>query len=104
MVFDWLKRKRLSEDGRRRLMVSLAKAEEAVVETHVRNALDVIAAVGDEMPLDRVLELYLDTLEPGEGRQEIIARRVLARLEGEEEPENSQQPLLTRQTRRTHLS
>jgi hypothetical protein len=80
-VWDWLKRRKLSEDARRRLLVSLAKAEEAVIETHVRSALDVIATVGEELPLDRVLELYLEALEPGDGRSEIIARRVLARLE-----------------------
>jgi hypothetical protein len=104
VVFDWLKRRRLSEEGRRRLLVSLAKAEEAVLETHVRNALEVIATVGDELPLDRVLELYLEAVEPGNGRAEIIARRVLARLEGEEESGSSEASLLTRQGRRTHLS
>ena len=54
-VFDWLKRRRLSEDTRRRLLVSLAKAEESVVDTHVRNVLDVVASIGGELPLDRVL-------------------------------------------------
>lgn len=81
-MLEWFKRRRLSDDARRRLLVALAKSEEAVIETHVRSALDVIATVGEELPLDRVLELYLDALEPGEGRSEIIARRVLARLEG----------------------
>ncbi|MGH7467708.1 MAG: hypothetical protein ACRENP_06930 [Longimicrobiales bacterium] len=104
MVFDWLKRRRLSEEGRRRLLVSLAKAEEAVLETHVRNALEVIATVGDELPLDRVLEVYLEALEPGNGRAEVIARRVLARLEGDEEPKGEESELLARQTRRTRLS
>jgi hypothetical protein len=86
-VFDWLKRRRLSEDTRRRLLVSLAKAEEAVVDTHVRNVLDVVAAVGGELPLDRVLELYVDAMDVGNGRSEIIARRVLSRLEGSEDDE-----------------
>ena len=104
MVFDWLKRRKLSEEGRRRLLVALAKAEEAVLEAHVRNALDVIAIVGDELPLDRVLELYLEALEPGDGRAEVIARRVLARLEGEESDESEKSSLSTRQSRRTRLS
>ena len=86
-MFDWLKRRRLSEDTRRRLLVSLAKAEEAVVDTHVRNVLDVVAAVGGELPLDRVLELYVDAMDVGNGRSEIIARRVLSRLEGSEDDE-----------------
>ena len=67
------------------MLVALAKAEESVLETHVRNALDVIAAIGDELPLDRVLELYLEALEPGEGRSEMITRRVLSRLEGDDD-------------------
>src|SRR5262245_2562235 len=99
MLFDWLKRKRLSDEGRRRLLVALAKAEEAILETHVRNALDVIATVGDELPLDRVLELYLEALEPMDGRQEIIARRVLARLEGEDEDSGGKGSILARRRR-----
>jgi hypothetical protein len=97
-VFDWLKRRRLSEDTRRRLLVSLAKAEEAVVDTHVRNVLDVVAAVGGELPLDRVLELYVDAMDVGNGRSEIIARRVLSRLEGREDDEDDGD-ILTRRRR-----
>jgi hypothetical protein len=96
-VFDWLKRRRLSEDTRRRLLVSLAKAEEAVVDTHVRNVLDVVAAVGGELPLDRVLELYVDAMDVGNGRSEIIARRVLSRLEGRDDEEDGD--FLTRRRR-----
>ena len=84
MVFDFFRRKKLTEDGRRRLLVSLARAEEALVDTHVRNALDLIEVIGDELPLDRVLELYLEAMELGEGRAEVVARRVLSRLEAEE--------------------
>ncbi len=82
MVLSWLKRRRMSEAARRRLMIALAKAEEELVETHVRNALHVYAAVSDELPLDRALEIYLEALDPGEPQTSIIARRVMARLEG----------------------
>lgn len=95
MVFDWLRRRRLSDEGRRRLLVSLARAEEALVETHVRNALNVLESVGEEMSLDRALELYLEAMDPGDSRAEIIARRVLARLEQVEE-EDEEEPQLTR--------
>lgn len=80
MVLDFFRRKRLSEDGQKRLVVALARAEEALIDAHVENALDVIEAVGDEMPLDRALEIYLEALEENEQRAEIIARRVLSRL------------------------
>ena len=80
MVLDFFRRKRLSEDGQKRLVVALARAEETIIETHVENALDVIEAVGDELPLDRVLEVYLEALEANPQRAEIIARRVLSKL------------------------
>jgi hypothetical protein len=69
----------LSEAGRRRLAIALARAEETVVDVHVRNVLDVFAAVGDEMPLAHVVDVYLDAMDPPEPRASIIARRVLAR-------------------------
>lgn len=80
MVFDFLKRRRLSDEGQKRLVVALARAEETIIETHVANALDVIEAVGDELPLDRTLEVYLEALESNSQRAEIIARRVLSKL------------------------
>ena len=80
MVLDFFRRKKLSDEGQKRLLVALARAEETIVETHVENALDVIEAVGDELPIDRVLEVYLEALEENEQRAEIIARRVLSKL------------------------
>lgn len=86
-MFGWLRRRRLSNQGRRRLILALARAEESLIEAHVTNALDVIGAVADELPLERALEVYLKALAPGEPRAEIVARRVLARLEANASPE-----------------
>lgn len=80
MVLDFFRRRRLSDEGQKRLVVALARAEETIIETHVENALDVIEAIGEEMPLDRALEVYLEALEENDQRSEIIARRVLSRL------------------------
>lgn len=80
MVLDFFRRKRLSEEAQKRLVVALARAEETIIETHVANALDVIEAVGEEMPIDRALEVYLEALEQNEQRAELIARRVLSKL------------------------
>ena len=80
MVLDFFKRRKLSDGGEKRLVVALARAEETIIEAHVECALDVIEAVGEEMPIDRVLELYLDALEDNPQRAEIVARRVLSRL------------------------
>jgi hypothetical protein len=71
----------MSEACRRRLVIALARAEEELVETHVRNTLDLFGAVGDEMPMDEALELYLDSMDVSEPRASIVGRRVMARLE-----------------------
>ncbi len=80
MVFNFFKRRKLNDAAEQRLVVALARAEEKLIQAHVDNALDVIAAMGDAIPLDRVLELYLDALEDNSRRAEIVARRVLSRL------------------------
>lgn len=74
----WFRRRRLSESGRRRLVIALARAEEKLVQTHVRNVLEVYEAVGEDLPLATVLDLYLDAVDPGEPAASIVARRVLA--------------------------
>jgi hypothetical protein len=71
----------MSEAGRRRLVIALARAEEDLVEVHVRNVLELFDAVGDEVPFDRALELYLDSMDVAEPRASIVGRRVMARLE-----------------------
>lgn len=80
MVFEFLRRRKLSASGQKRLVIALARAEETLVDAHVENALDVIEAVGDELPFDRILEIYLEALEENPQRAEIIARRVMSRL------------------------
>lgn len=83
-MFGWLKRERMDDGARRRLLIALARAEDELIETHVQNALDVVEAVGDTLSVGRALELYLEALEPEEPRATIVAKRVLARLEREE--------------------
>jgi hypothetical protein len=80
MVFEFFRRRKLSDRGQKRLVLALARAEETIIEKHVENALDVIEAVADELPLERVLEVYLEALESNPQRAEIIARRVLSKL------------------------
>jgi hypothetical protein len=78
-VLRWFRRRRLSEGGRRRLAFALARAEEALIEAHVRNVLDVYDAIGEEASVSGVAALYLDAMEVAEPQASIIARRVLAR-------------------------
>ena len=81
-MFRWMRRRRLSEAGRRRLMIALARAEETLVETHVKNVLRIHETVGDELPLDRAADVDLEAVEPGEPHATIVMQRVLARVDG----------------------
>ena len=85
-MLKWLKGRLrgMSPAAERRLLIALARAEEELVRTHVRNALDVIASVSTDMSLPRALEIYLDELDVDEPQATIIAQRVLAKLEEEE--------------------
>jgi hypothetical protein len=83
-MLKWLRRRRLSEAGERRLLIAMARAEDELLRAHVQNAIEVMEAVGNELPMGRALELYLDEMEIDEPQSTIIAQRVLARLEEEE--------------------
>ena len=96
MILKWLRRRRLSEAGERRLLIALARAEEELVQTHVRNVQEVLDAVGDELPVRRAVELYLNEMQLEDPRSTIIAQRVLSRLEagveeGEDEDEEEEE-------------
>ncbi len=41
-MFKWLLRKRLSNEARRKLLVAAARSDEAVIETHAANALELL--------------------------------------------------------------
>ncbi len=80
----------MGDATRRRLTMALARAEEELIETHVRNVVALHDAVGAALELPVVLDLYLEEYEDGEQRAEIVRRRVLAQLATE--PERVQRP------------
>jgi hypothetical protein len=80
-MFDWLRRRRLSNEARRKLLIAAARAEEAIVETHVANVLDLAYALRDEVDLDRALELYMEMLPMDEHMAVSVTNRALARHE-----------------------
>lgn len=81
-MLNWLKRRRLSAEGRKKLLLLRARAEEAVVETHVDNLFDLFETLGDEIDLDRGLELYSQMMNLDETLATTVSNRLLARLEG----------------------
>jgi hypothetical protein len=80
-LFNWLKRRRLSADARKKLLIVTARAEEAIVETHVTNLLDLLETLGEEVDLDRGIELYVEALTLDEQLAAAVTNRLLARLE-----------------------
>lgn len=80
-MFNWIRRRRLSAEARRRLLLVSARAEEAIVETHVANLLDMLATLGDEIELDRALEIYSEMMSLDDTRAVNVANRLMARLE-----------------------
>jgi hypothetical protein len=80
-LLNWLKRRRLSTDARKKLLIVTARAEEALIETHVTNMLDLLRTLGDEIDLDRGISLYTEALSLDETLAGTVANRLLARLE-----------------------
>ena len=80
-MFNWLRRRRLSPDARKRLLLVAARAEEAIVETHVSNLLDLLETLHDEVDLDRAIDIYAEMVDLEESRATAVTNRLLARLE-----------------------
>lgn len=80
-MLDWLRRRRLSAEAKRKLLVIAARSEEAIIETHVANILDLLDILRDEVDLDRAVELYGEMLPMDEHVSQTVTNRVIARYE-----------------------
>ncbi len=78
-MFDWLRRRRLSAEAKRKLLIVAARSEEAIVETHVANIFDLLDALTGEVDVDRALELYVELIPLDEHISAMVTNRVLAR-------------------------
>ena len=85
-MFDWLRRRRLSAEAKRKLLIVVARSEEAIVETHVHNILDLVASLAGEVDVDRALELYAELIPLDEHVSAMVTNRVLARQDGGARP------------------
>lgn len=79
-MFNWLRRRRLSGTARRKLLIVSARSEEAIVETHVENVLDLLDTLEGDVDLDRGLELYAEMMSLDETLASTVTNRVLARV------------------------
>jgi hypothetical protein len=84
---DTLFPRKLSDAAERRLRLAQARAEEAVLETHVRNALLYVDTLAGEVPFDRAIETYIRMLGIPEPLASTVATRTLVVLGDDVVPE-----------------
>lgn len=80
-MFNWLRGRRLSKEARKKLLVVQARSEEAIIETHVDNVLEMLEMLGGEIDADRALEEYAAMIPMDEIVSSAVTNRVLARSE-----------------------
>lgn len=86
---DTLFPRKLSDAAERRLRLAQARAEEAVLETHVRNALLYVDTLAGELPFDRAIETYIRMLGVPEPLASTVATRTLVVLGDDVVPERN---------------
>lgn len=81
-------RRHLRRSAEEDLLMELAaaRAEEALIRTHVRHALGVIELLGDLFPPTRSISVYLEQLQIPSSRARSIYQRTLARVASVELP------------------
>lgn len=70
----------LDEGAERRMRLAQARAEEALVDAHVRNALMFIDTLAEDMAFDRAIDTYVRVLGVPEPLASVVATRVLVEL------------------------
>jgi hypothetical protein len=81
-MFNWLRGRRLSKEARKKLLIVQARSEEAIIETHVENVLELMEMLAGEVDADRALEEYAGLMPMDEVVASTVANRVLARSHG----------------------
>ena len=79
-VFSRVRRRirgRVKDDLRQRINLAAARAEDALFETHVQNALVFGKALSEEVPLHEAVDLYLDVMTIPEGVSDVVFNRAL---------------------------
>ena len=70
----------ISEPMRRRVELAIAVAQERLLSTHVAHALRLIQLVGDQVPFENALNIYIRLLRLSEDEARVITTRALATL------------------------
>jgi len=77
---DVRRRVRRNEEIDRIVLLSLARAEEHVIETHVENAIGFVALLDGQLSMDRAVQTYLGAIGLAGGRAQTVFQRTMARL------------------------
>lgn len=84
--------RRLDEAAERRMRLAQARAEESIIEAHLRNALMFIDTLSEDMPFDRAIDTYVRVMGVPEPLASIVATRVLVELGEELVPRRAVRP------------
>jgi hypothetical protein len=80
VVRDVLARQRRNDEIDRIVLLSLARAEENVIRTHVENAIGFVALLQEMLTLDEAVEQYLGAVRVVGSRAQAVMQRTMARL------------------------
>ncbi len=72
--------RKLSAGSERRLRLAQARAEEAIIRTHVENALTFVDTLAEELSFDRAIDSYIRTMGIPEPLASSVATRALVAL------------------------
>lgn len=72
--------RKLPAPAERRMRLAQARAEEALVRTHVENALAFVDALAEELPFDRAIDTYIREMSVAEPLASTVVTRVLVVL------------------------
>jgi hypothetical protein len=81
-MFNWLRGRRLSAEARRKLLIVQARSEEAIIETHVENVMELLEMLAGEVDVERALEEYGSMMPMEETIAATVTNRVLTRSLG----------------------
>ncbi len=72
--------RKLPAAAERRMRLAQARADEALVRTHVENALTFVDALAEELPFDRAIDTYIREMAVAEPLASVVVTRVLVVL------------------------
>ncbi len=72
--------RRLPADVEQRLLLAQARADEAIVRTHVENALLFVDALAPDLPFERALDVYVREMSVTEPLASVVITRALVAL------------------------